>query len=76
MVEAAILHGHGASEQLNLIKNKLQTYIGIKARYYEIKVELREEYVRKVAKNDPSAIDELKALVTLRDQYQNAYSRY
>ena len=76
LVEAAILKGHGASDQLSQIQNKLQTYIGIKARYYEIKVELREEFVKKVSKNDVAAIDELKALVTLRDQYQNAYSRY
>jgi len=54
---------------LKQIHAKLHTYIGIKARYFEIKVELREEYVRKVSKSDPGSIDELKSLVNQRDRY-------
>jgi hypothetical protein len=42
--------------------------MGVQARYYEIKVELREEYVKKVAKGDPSALGELKKLTNYRDR--------
>lgn len=47
--------------------------MGIQARFFEIKVELREEYVKKVAKNDPSEMEELKSLINYRDRYQNSY---
>ena len=67
---------HEASEQLKVIKNKLHTYVGIKARYFEIKSELKEEYLKKVAPKDHAVIDELKTLVYQRDRYHAAYSRY
>jgi hypothetical protein len=69
IVRRAIKNGHEASDQLQALLNKLETYIGVKARYFEIKVELREEYVRKVAQDDPAAHDELKTLVRHRDNY-------
>lgn len=50
-------------------------YAGLKARYFEIKVELRDEYNKKVAKNDPDSADELKSLVSLRDRYAATFSR-
>lgn len=37
---------------------------------------MREEYVKKVAKNDPYALEELKSLINYRDRYQNSYQRY
>jgi hypothetical protein len=54
----------------------MHAYLGVQARYFEIKVEMREEYVKKVAKNDPSAVDELKTLVNHRDRYASSYSRF
>ena len=50
--------------------------MGVQARFFEIKVELREEYVKKVSKEDPEALDELKRLINYRDRYQNSFSRY
>lgn len=64
---------HDNNEQVQAIQRKLETYIGVKARYFEIKVELREEYVRKVAGEDPAAHEELKTLVRQRDNYQKAF---
>jgi hypothetical protein len=37
---------------------------------------LREEYVKKVAKGDPYALDELKKLINHRDRFQGNYNRY
>lgn len=56
MVETAIENNHPQKEQLEEIKNKLHNYMGVLARYFEIKVEVREEYVKKVAKGDPEAL--------------------
>lgn len=50
--------------------------MGLQARYFEIKVELREEYVKKVAKGDPYALEELKKLTNHRDRFQGSYNRY
>jgi hypothetical protein len=50
--------------------------MGVYVRYFEIKVEVREEYVRKVAKNDPHAKDELATMVGHRDRYALCYSRF
>ena len=76
MVETSIENNHPQKEALEKIKDQLHTYMGIQARYFEIKVELREEYVKKVAKNDPHALLELKELINYRDRYQNSYARY
>lgn len=76
MVDTAIANNHPQKEQIERIRDKLHTYMGLQARYFEIKVELREEYVRKVAKNDPQALEELKRHINYRDRYQNSYSRY
>jgi hypothetical protein len=37
----------------------LHAYIGIKARYFEIKALLREDYVRKVVHGDPAVSEEM-----------------
>lgn len=50
--------------------------MGVQARYFEIKVEVREEYIKKVNHDDPMALEELKRLINYRDRYQNSYSRY
>lgn len=76
MVESAIQNGHPNAEQLKPIQAKLHAYMGLQARYFEIKVELREEYVKKVAKGDPYALEELKKLVNHRDRFQANYNRY
>lgn len=54
----------------------MHAYLGVQARYFEIKVEMREGYVKKVAKNDPAAIDDLQTLVNFRDRYASSYSRF
>lgn len=45
VVETAIEKGHPHKEQLEAIRDKLHTYMGLQARYFEIKVELREVYI-------------------------------
>ena len=76
MIETAIANNHPASEQIKPILQKYHAYMGVQARFFEIKVELREEYVKKVSKEDPEALDELKRLINYRDRYQNSFSRY
>lgn len=61
---------------MKAIHKKLVTYMGITVRYFEIKVEVREEYVKKVAKNDPVAREELNTMVQYRDRYALCYSRF
>ena len=48
----------------------------MQARYFEIKVELREEFIKKVGKDDKEALEELKKLINYRDRYQKSYNRY
>lgn len=78
MVESAIEQEQYAHirEQLIAVKNKLHAYLGLQARYFEIKVELREEYIKKVGKDDKEALEELKRLINYRDRYQKSYNRY
>lgn len=78
MVESAIdqeKHAH-IRNQLIAIRDKLHAYMGVQARYFEIKVELREEHVKKVGKEDKQSIEELKRLINYRDRYRNSYNRY
>lgn len=78
MVESAIdqeKHAH-IKDQLIAIRDKLHAYMGVQARYFEIKVELREEHVKKVGKEDKQSIEELKRLINYRDRYRNSYNRY
>ncbi len=76
VLEGAIEKGHENSEQLRAIWKKLHAFMGVQARYFEIKTDLRFEYCRKVAKQDPTALDELKQLVNHRDRYSASFSRY
>lgn len=75
LVEAAIQNGHEAAEQLKGIAQKLQAYIGIKARYFEIKIRMREEYINKVALGDDSLRNELREMQTLKDRFEGAFER-
>jgi len=50
--------------------------MGVKAKYFEIKVDMRFDYCRKVGKGDKVAEEELKRLVNQRDLYANSFSRY
>jgi hypothetical protein len=58
LLDAAIKGGHASTEELKAIRAKLQSYLGIKAKYWETKSYLRDEYVKKVAKGDESQIAE------------------
>lgn len=50
--------------------------MGVKAKYFEIKVDMRFDCCRKVGKWDKVAEEELKKLVNQRDIYANSFSRY
>lgn len=40
------------NEKLTPLVDKLYSYIGIKAKYFQVETEMREQYVSKVCKND------------------------
>lgn len=63
LTEAAVQKGGDNVEQLRAIQKKLHAYMGVKAKYFEIKVDMRFDYCRKVAKGDKVAEEELKKLV-------------
>jgi hypothetical protein len=75
LVDAAIKGGHASVEELKPIKAKLQSYLGIKAKYWETKAYLREEYLKKVAKGDESQIAEHREMVNLRFKYESAFGK-
>lgn len=50
IVEGAIEKGHEQSEQLRHIAEKLHSFIGVRARVYEIESDLKEAYTNHVAK--------------------------
>lgn len=52
LVEAAIQKGGDNVEQLKAIQRKLHAYMGVQAKYFEIKADIRFDYCRKVAKGD------------------------
>ena len=54
----------------------MHAYIGIKARYFEIKALLREDYIRKVVHKDPAVSEELQQFSTMRERYLNNFERY
>ena len=76
IVNGAIAHSHEASEQLKVYQVKLQAYIGIKAKYFEVKVLMRDDYSRKVAVNDQVVESELRQMSGMKEKYQNAFSEY
>ncbi len=76
LVEAAVQKGGEHVEKLKAIQRKLHAYLGVQAKYFEIKADIRFEYCRKVAKGDLAAKAELKNLVNHRDRYFASFSRY
>jgi hypothetical protein len=75
LVDCAIKSGHASTEELKAIRAKLQSYLGIKAKYWETKANLREEYLKKVAKGDESQIAEHREMVNLRFKYEAAFNK-
>lgn len=76
LVEAAIQKGGDNVEQLKAIQKKLHAYMGVQAKYFEIKADVRFDYCRKVAKGDQASLNELKTLVNHRDRYLASFNRY
>lgn len=76
IVESEVAKGGEHVERLKEIQKKLHAYIGVQAKYFEIKADLRFDYCRKVAKGDQAALNELKDLVNMRDHSQATFARY
>lgn len=76
IVEAAALKGGEHAEKLKTIQKKLHAYLGVQAKYFEIKSDIRFDYCRKVAKGDKASLAELKTLVNHRDRYLASFNRY
>lgn len=76
VVEAAVMHCEEQGmnvDELKRIQKKLHAYIGVQAKYYEIKADIRNEYVRKVAKGDVVAQNELRTIINHRDHYRASF---
>lgn len=70
IVEGAIEGGHHASEQLNNIRGNLHSYMGVKAKIFEIDASLKEQYSNLVSKGQDEqafSIDEYRKLAAARD---------
>lgn len=76
IVEAEVAKGGENVEQLRAIQKKLHAYMGVQAKYFEIKTDLRFDYSRKVGKGDKASLLDLKDLVNHRDSYHASFSRY
>jgi hypothetical protein len=51
-IEAALKKSDGDHKELAHIRNKLHSYIGVKATAFDIKVQLQDAFVEKVSKDD------------------------
>lgn len=79
IVEAAIEKDIEGSETLKSIRGQLHAYIGVKAKIFEIDAQLKSDYLNHVTKDEEDITfvrDELKALQSARDQYQQSFERF
>lgn len=76
MVDGAIEHNHESADQLRVIQAKLQAYIGVKAKFFEIETLLKDEYSKKVAPGDPLVSEELSTAAALKKSYTEAFESF